>query len=634
MRIQLDKKEKVLWTIVILLILLFHFSSYFSSTLRKTIGIFLIFFVPGLLILFKNNKLEELIAFSPIISVSLIIILTFFLNIWFGVKIDNLFLDKLFLILFSIIFFYRLFMQKNSKLKTKTSKINQWFLLILTISAIFRLMIIYKIGSLIGTDIAKFATISHVMMLKQKITPDLRPYELAQSFFYFPFSFVLSLVIETIGIDSITSISYFSFFFNIIIIVAFYLFASKLLNQKKSLYATFFYSMFFDVSLNYLMGRGVFTFAVSFLPIFLCMYLFLEYFDRKKNIGLLFFTLAFLFFVHWYLTIILLAFLFSLILYEYLKDSSLHKSKMLFIDIIKIVPVIFVSSLPFLWLFGQNFLELYQIEKLADWKMYEIAIENAPIQEKIFALIFKDFATITAGVTYSLGFLVTLLVINQFLKNRKITIVLFFIMLLFSSFFYLNSITWKRAGDYVKVVYPFSFSLIFNHPIFLGLSLIGSPFVENTPIWYLYNVPDKLTEEDKPFYDVVNKEEMKAFDFIKEKTPENSMFLIDSGGAGCVGGQTFSHGERIFPLTSRRVFYFSNSCPLNIDWNEYQKRVDLYRQISINPDDEKALEELKEYGVTHVYIGPYHVGLKPEMFMNSNKYEMVYNNEVYIFEIK
>jgi len=125
-----------------------------------------------------------------------------------------------------------------------------------------------------------------------------------------------------------------------------------------------------------------------------------------------------------------------------------------------------------------------------------------------------------------------------------------------------------------------------------------------------------------------------AMDFIKENVPENAVILMDGGGSGCFGANP-SAGERIFPLTSRKVFYFTNYCWAKYDREEYAKRVDLYRRIAIDPDDSETLQKLKEYGVSHVFIGPNDVGLKLRLFQESSKYRLMYDeNDYKIFEIK
>jgi len=124
-----------------------------------------------------------------------------------------------------------------------------------------------------------------------------------------------------------------------------------------------------------------------------------------------------------------------------------------------------------------------------------------------------------------------------------------------------------------------------------------------------------------------------AISFIKYNTPENSTFLIDGGGAGCTGASA-SYGERIFPLTSRKIFYFSDYCWAKYDENEYRMRVSIYRELSINPSDEKLIKKLKEYNVTHIFIGPTDVALNKNLFYNSSFYKLIYENRDFkIFEV-
>jgi len=626
-QLSLEKNDKIIWVAAVMLLAAFYISQPIAL-LRQAIGIVMIFALPGVLILNKHS-LERLV-FAPVISVSFIISLTFFLNLWLGIKIDNNFLDKLLPILFAGIFVYRIFFKQQASEKS----ISKYFILILILSIAPRILIVSKIGSLIGTDIVKFATISHVMKLKGVITQNMQPYSLEYSFFYFPLPFTLPLVIETLGIDPITSITFFSFFFNILTIIAFYLLTSKILDQKKALYATLFYSLFFDISLDYLMSRGVFAFSISFLPSFLVMYLLLEYFDNKRHFLLMIFSLLFLFQTHWFLSFVIGAFFLSLVVYEYHTTKKFVVVKKISIDLLKAVLIVLALSLPFLLMFGPSY-PVQQAEKSADWKIYESDVEKISFEDKLMSLIFANFATPIMAASYSLGLLVSVLTIKELLKDKRLIITIFLLLLFTSSFFYMHSITWKRSADYLKIVYPVSYSLLFSHPAFVGIALVASPLVENTPIWYYLNVPENVKEEYKFFFDVVGKDELKAFEFIKNNVSEDAIFLIDGGGAGCVGARPFSHEERMFPLTSRRVFYFTNSCPFQFDWKDYQKRVDIYRRISINPNDATTLEELKRYNVTHVYVGPNSVGLQPLLLSSSANYKMIYHEgNVTIYEIK
>jgi hypothetical protein len=124
-----------------------------------------------------------------------------------------------------------------------------------------------------------------------------------------------------------------------------------------------------------------------------------------------------------------------------------------------------------------------------------------------------------------------------------------------------------------------------------------------------------------------------AIDFIKQNTSKDSIFLIDGGGAGCTGASA-SYGERIFPLTSRKIFYFSDYCWAQYDEGEYRKKVTIYREFSINPSNIHIIQELKRYGITHVFIGPTDVGLDKNLFNNSSLYKLIYENKDFkIFKI-
>ncbi|MCW1296088.1 MAG: hypothetical protein OH319_00205 [Candidatus Parvarchaeota archaeon] len=517
----------------------------------------------------------------------------------------------------------------------RMERIYIYLLLILILGIVIRVLIFSKITQIIGTDAVRYAIVAHSMFLKQEITTDSRPYDMSYSFFYFPISFVLPLILELMNINPISSITYFSLFFNIMSILAFYLFVNLLLDKKQALYATFFYSLFYDVSLDYLMARGVFAYSIGFYGLFLMLYGILKIHGGEKDKKLIFFPALFLLLVHWYHFFVILALIFSLAMHEFINENSFRKTKDVIIKLLGLLPFLLIALLPFLILFIPKYFEIQKIWKLADWRMYEIYYENLSMIGKLYGMIFKSFASIVSGVTYSLGFFVTLLVSKMIVEKSKMFLLFLFVFLFISSYFYIPSITWKRNVDYMKLIYPISFSLVFDNPIIVGISLILSPYIPNTPFWYFYMVPEKLDKEAAAFFDVVSEEELKAFEFIRKNTPINATFILDGGGAGCVGGQTFSHGERIFPLTSRKVFYFTNFCPGLFDLREYQERVDLYRELAIEPNNESTIMKLKKYNVTHVYIGPAHIGLNPELFIMSRNYKLIFHeNNTYVFEIK
>jgi len=160
-------------------------------------------------------------------------------------------------------------------------------------------------------------------------------------------------------------------------------------------------------------------------------------------------------------------------------------------------------------------------------------------------------------------------------------------------------------------------------------------YIPSPTVSYYINVLKQTEIDNKNIYPwVIWNDFYKAIGFIKTNTSSDSVFLIDSGGAGCFGSSS-SYGDRIFPLTSRRPFYFTDYCWAVWDLDDYENRVNLYREISINPNNDTLINNLKEYNVTHVFIGPYDVGLNYTLFKNSKHYEEMFNeNRFSIFKIK
>ena len=168
-----------------------------------------------------------------------------------------------------------------------------------------------------------------------------------------------------------------------------------------------------------------------------------------------------------------------------------------------------------------------------------------------------------------------------------------------------------------------SFNLIF----LLVLSVVIQPSL----IFYILNLHPVYETGHIPW--IIWPEFKEVMEFIKQNVPLDSTFLIDGGGAGCTGASS-SYGERIFDLTSRKIFYFTDYCWAEYDENDYRKRLEIYRKISINPDDKDSIISLKNFNVTHVFIGPISVGLDKNLFLNSKYYKLTYErNDFYIFEI-
>jgi hypothetical protein len=145
---------------------------------------------------------------------------------------------------------------------------------------------------------------------------------------------------------------------------------------------------------------------------------------------------------------------------------------------------------------------------------------------------------------------------------------------------------------------------------------------------------------------MVTRPDVRAMAWIRENTPEDAKFWINSsfayGGSVIVG----SDGGWWLPLLAGR----SNTVPpLNYDLEEgirpgYQEWInELTGQLQeAGIDDPQTLAALKERGVTHVYVGQRqgrvnydgpHV-LDPQMLLQSSHYRPVYHQDrVWVFEV-
>ncbi len=145
---------------------------------------------------------------------------------------------------------------------------------------------------------------------------------------------------------------------------------------------------------------------------------------------------------------------------------------------------------------------------------------------------------------------------------------------------------------------------------------------------------------------MVTRPDLRAMAWIRDKTPEEARFLINSffayGGSVIVG----SDGGWWLPLLAGRA---NTVPPLNYDieqgpWPGYQEWInDLTRQIQgAGMDDPVTLALLKERGITHVYVGQrqgrVNYGgpdvLDPEVLLYSAYYRLVYHQgRVWVFEV-
>jgi hypothetical protein len=123
-------------------------------------------------------------------------------------------------------------------------------------------------GSLMGADVGRYASVTHAMYLKKKLTPDLRPYELIEGFFYFPSSIAIPVLLEVLGINPVRQITSITLFLNIISLLAFYNLMRKFFSKKQAINIFFFYSFIFDIFLNFVIvgtfyyGWGILFFFV------------------------------------------------------------------------------------------------------------------------------------------------------------------------------------------------------------------------------------------------------------------------------------------------------------------------------------------------------------------------------------
>jgi hypothetical protein len=275
--------------------------------------------------------------------------------------------------------------------------------------------------------------------------------------------------------------------------------------------------------------------------------------------------------------------------------------------------------MPFILIFIQNTGIDLGKENVLGWVISE-AKNRSPFAG-VISTILGDGSTQIPSLIYAVLFPVALYFITR--KGASKTLTYFFVLAFLSSVFYAGTASLARFMVYPKIIYPIALASSIPNTGLLYAPMILSPIIQGTSI-------NKIINPAQELWDIVTYDEISAFEFIRN-TPVDSIFLIDGGSSGITEGHLGSHGDRIFPETSRRIFYYSGL----MDTQEYQRRVDMYRRIAINPDDEVALDELRGYNVTHVYIGPTDVGLMADLFLESENYELLWRSgDVFIFKIK
>lgn len=511
--------------------------------------------------------------------------------------------------------------------------ISKLFVIYLIIAVVLRLFLWAEIRYIFGTDVGRFAEISHIFYLKGQITPDLRPYNMAYGFFYFLLPILIPTALEYASIDPVITMTALVFIFSILSCIVFYFIMKQFFDERKSAHMFFFYSIAFDIILIFGIA-GIYSYALSVLWFFLSIYFINKiFFDGSKswlNLGL---VLALFSVTHIYLLIPLLCYCFALITYEIVKENSIKRTLFSIKQVLKSLIFPILINIPIIFIFG-NYIGL-QNDPINKGLMLAVSgyRESMNIYDRLYNIFFSSY-TLMSSIIFMAGLLFFIVSIYKF-RGRQFVWVFYSIYLFVHNIMAFNDTNLTRVISVVWMTYAIGFGNLLIIP-FLNVGLIPLLyFVPSTTVPYYINVLEQKNVINENIYPWVLWDDFyKSIDYIKQNTAKDSIFLLDSGGAGCFGSSS-SYGDRIFPLTSRKPFYFTDYCWAVWDYADYEKRVDIYRGISINPNNFTILQELKTYNVTHVFIGPYDVGLNYGLFDNSSYYEEVYNDRGFaIFEIK
>ncbi len=496
----------------------------------------------------------------------------------------------------------------------------------------------------IGTDSTRFAYFAEIFGQEDAFLTDLSPYEDVRSFFYFPLPIVFPAYLRHLGIPPLDGISLASILLGALSSVAFLMFAREIFpkDRKAPFLSAAAYVLFFNIPLTYFAGRGVLAYSISWF-FFLLGAVPIARLSRGNAgnwAGLDFPDILFLLvgisgmlLSHWYLlagfSILSLSFL------------AFHGRRGSWKPVALAYSVSLAIVAPF---FSALFLSSgnpVPVERVSEWKYGEYYFEQAGIPERIARGLVSDpeIGAISGG--HSAAYVLALALALAYSLSGRFPkgLAFFLIIAIFLSILLSNSITHRRTVDYLRLTYPLGIGLAFSailgrkgqipKAVAIVAVAILSISTFSTP-WILAKIP----EIDMTNFDPVAPGEKEAFSFIREKTPKSAVFLIDGPGIGCVGGQAGSHGERIFPETGRRVFLFTNYCWANYDKGEFFRKIDIYRRISINPDDPSALSELISSGATHLYLGPSSLGLDRSLLSESANYKKIFSSGgAEIFEI-
>lgn len=526
------------------------------------------------------------------------------------------------LILLVILWFRKKRGRLISLTRKKLKKDNLMIILFLILNAFLSVIVYFKLNyTIMGTDVGRFAIIAHIFKLNDKISANLEPYDMANGFFYFPGNIFLLLQADLFSIDPFQYIT-----LTILLASITYPLLVFFIVRRFAKFNSAFSSMIASSLMNPILDfgiAGVFSYGLSILFFVYSMYVI--FYKPLKSIELLCFSILGMLFYHWFLFIPFIIFISSSLLLEEQKIELLEK-------LVKASLISFLLFSPFLlykdfWKF--IFLSFTQRNKL-DIIMFSHEKYFSTLLQNIFGVFFFTHVGIKYSPILLIGFFLSLLFfINNFLlKKFRLVFLIFYITLSLHAIIAFPHMNLGRIIVIIWIVYAIFFSSI--HPIFSAILALISFFIFSPSI-YFYSLNLKEVEVPGQIPWIVSKEFQDVIEFIDKNLPENSTFLIDGGGAGCTGASA-SYGERIFPLTSRKIYYFSDYCWANYNFTEYQRRVEIYNQISINPCE--MYETVKAENITHIFIGPSSICLNKTLFENCVYYKKIYERNGYaIFKV-
>lgn len=587
-----------------------------------------VFLLPGLVVYFNREKEMVRLITKIIVSSISISIFSFSTVLLLRNMIDSnlLIFSLIFSIIISLLLRY-LIRKDKEKISSKNIKFSLWFFLLFVICFTVNIALFFHHKSIVGADIGRFGIISHALFLKGKFETDLTPYDMAKDFFYFPGTILLSPLFEIVGINPIAFLSFLTFFFSSLYGLPVYLITKKLFNDDIAISSFLFSSFLFNPVIN-IGFFGVFPYAIAIFFLLSFIYFFLE---NEKDSLILYSCLIDVVCFHAYLLILLFPFLIAAVILKWSLFSFLFEKKFW-----KFSPIFLLFLFPyFLKTHGGLFIP-FEWEKKLDIFMFSTFNRNLSLEKVIQYILFSSPVGFNFSIFLVVGLILFIFSMIRYHKNFKfgtqfltLSFLLSFVML----FVLFNDMNFARSIWINWFFYSIGFGLIFSDKILNLFILFLIALTTLSPsVFSYFNLYPTYNQGQIPwivwnsFYDAIN--------FIKHNTQLNSTFLIDGGGAGCTGASA-SYGERIFPLTSRKIFYFSDYCWANYDKEEYRKRVELYRKISINPNNLEIINMLKQkYGITHIFIGPTDVGLNKNLFNNSTFYKLIYENKDFrIFKI-